>query len=231
LFDEDNIMPNEPVGDDAEGNGAPSAEALAPNPIGSSSAGETRPSTADQAVPTTPSSGGQKKKCVVLGTKRKHDKVADDQVIIELPLYRGSQSPLDIVVVEHIFGRLFEAFRHISQVVKTDTPTGDDAQPSKRARALSLKKLLVPKYVTALIAYYVVNLDPCSDITAIHRRPSASGPPKPATKVVIILKIVAPVAAVVISSMEGGTGQTVMSTADTWDSSRRVTDFLESLKN
>jgi hypothetical protein len=110
LFDEDNIMPNEPVGDDAEGNGAPSAEALAPNPIGSSSAGETRPSTADQAVPTTPSSGGQKKKCIVLGTKRKHDKVADDQVIIELPLYRGSQSPLDIVVVEHIFGRLFEAF-------------------------------------------------------------------------------------------------------------------------
>jgi hypothetical protein len=31
-------------------------------------------------------------------------------VIIELPLYRGPQSHLDIVVVEHIFGRLFKVF-------------------------------------------------------------------------------------------------------------------------
>jgi hypothetical protein len=46
----------------------------------------------------------------VLGTKRKHDKVANDQVIIELPPYRGPQSTLDIVVVEHIFGRLCKAF-------------------------------------------------------------------------------------------------------------------------
>jgi hypothetical protein len=52
----------------------------------------------------------------VLGTKHKHNKVADDQVIIELSLYRGPQSPLDIVVVEHLFGLLFEAFRHISLV-------------------------------------------------------------------------------------------------------------------
>jgi hypothetical protein len=61
LSDEDNIGLNEPIGDDAGGNGAPSAETLAPNPIGSSSAGETFPSAIDQAAPTTPSCGGQKK--------------------------------------------------------------------------------------------------------------------------------------------------------------------------
>jgi hypothetical protein len=110
LSDEDNVGPNKPIGDDAGGNRAPSAETLAPNSIGSSSAGETYPSAADQAVPIAPSGGGQKKKRVVLGTKRKHDKVADDQMIIELPPYRGPQSPLDIVVAEHIFGHLFEAF-------------------------------------------------------------------------------------------------------------------------
>jgi hypothetical protein len=110
LSDEDNAGPNEPVGDDARGNGAPSAETLAPNPIGSNSAGETRPSADDQVVPTAPSGGSQKKNHVVLGTKRKHNKVTDDQVIIEPPPYRRPRSPLDIVVVEHLFRCLFEAF-------------------------------------------------------------------------------------------------------------------------
>jgi hypothetical protein len=58
-----------------------------------------------------------------------------------------------------------------------------------------------------------------------------SGPPKPATKLVTILKTAAPVAAAVVSSSEGGTGRTVLSTADAWDSPRRVTDFQEGLKN
>jgi hypothetical protein len=62
LSDEDNIGLNEPVGDDAEGNGVPSAETLAPNPIRSSSAGETHPSATDQVISTAPSGGGQKKK-------------------------------------------------------------------------------------------------------------------------------------------------------------------------
>jgi hypothetical protein len=35
LSDEDNAGPNEPVGDDAGGNGAPLAKTLAPNLIGS----------------------------------------------------------------------------------------------------------------------------------------------------------------------------------------------------
>jgi hypothetical protein len=112
-----------------------------------------------------------------------------------------------------------------------DAPAADDAQRSKRAQAPSLKKLLVPKYVTALLTYSIVNLYPCSNLTAIHRRPSASDPPKPATKLVTILKTIAPMATIVISSSEGGTDRTIMSIADIWDSSRRVTDFLEGLKN
>jgi hypothetical protein len=110
MSDEDNARPNKPVGDDAGGNGGPSAETLAPNPIGSSSTGEIRPSAVDQAVPTSPASDSQKKKCIVLGTKHKHNKAVDDQVIIDLPPYHGPRSPLDIIAVEHLFGRLFEAF-------------------------------------------------------------------------------------------------------------------------
>jgi hypothetical protein len=94
-----------------------------------------------------------------------------------------------------------------------------------------LKKLLVAKLVATLLTYFVVNLYPCSDLTAIHMRPSASGPLKPTTKPVTILNIAAPMAVAAISSSEGGTGRTVLSTVDTWDSSRRVTDFLEGLKN
>jgi hypothetical protein len=89
----------------------------------------------------------------------------------------------------------------------------------------------VPKYVTALLTYFVVNLYPCSDLMAIHRRPSPSGPPKPVTWLVTILNIATHVAAAAISSSEGGTDWTVLSTANARDYSRRVTDFLESLKN
>jgi hypothetical protein len=93
-----------------------------------------------------------------------------------------------------------------------------------------LKRLLVPKYVITLLAYFIINLDPYSDIRAIHRKPSVSGQPKPATKQVTILKIAAPVAATA-SSLAGGTGWTVLSIADAWDSSRCVTEFIEGLKN
>jgi hypothetical protein len=78
LSDEDNAGSNEPVGDDVGGNRALSTETLTPNPIESISAGETHPLAADQAVPTASSGGGEKKKCIVLGTKRKYDKVVDD---------------------------------------------------------------------------------------------------------------------------------------------------------
>jgi hypothetical protein len=64
---------------------------------------------------------------------------------IELPPYRGSQSHLDLVVVEIIFGRLFEAFRHASQAAGAGTSTGGAAQPAMKTRGPALKSVLVPR--------------------------------------------------------------------------------------
>jgi hypothetical protein len=74
-------------------------------------------------------------------------------VIIELPPYRGPRSPLDLVTVEHIFGRLFEAFQLASQAARTVTSAGEDAQPSKRAQAPPLKRMIVPKYMMILFLF------------------------------------------------------------------------------
>jgi hypothetical protein len=46
-----------------------------------------------------------------------------------------------------------------------------------------------------------------------------------------IPKTTAPVVVAAASSMTGGTGWTVLSIANAWDSSRHVTEFLEGLKN
>jgi hypothetical protein len=113
----------------------------------------SRPSTADQTTTTAPSSGGQKKKRVALGTKCKPDKALADQVITELPPYHGPRSPLDLVAIEHIFGRLFEAFRYVCQAVRSGTSAGDDAKLSKRARAPPLKKMIVPKNMMILLLF------------------------------------------------------------------------------
>jgi hypothetical protein len=102
-------------------------------------------STADQITTTAPLNSAQKKKRVALGTKCKPDRAPTDQVIIEFSPYRESRSPLDLVVVEHIFRRLFEAIRRISQAIRTGTSAGDDAQPSKTAQAPPLKMMIVPK--------------------------------------------------------------------------------------
>jgi hypothetical protein len=84
---EGNIGQKEPAGDDVKGKEVPSVEALAPNPIGSSLAGEPRPSTTDQAITAAPSGVGKRKKHVALGTKHKQDQALADQVIIGIPPY------------------------------------------------------------------------------------------------------------------------------------------------
>jgi hypothetical protein len=78
LTDEDNIGQKEPVGDDAEGEGAHVVETLAPNPIRSSLMGESHPSAADQTTAAAPSGGGPRKKHVVLKTKRKQGQAPAD---------------------------------------------------------------------------------------------------------------------------------------------------------
>jgi hypothetical protein len=58
---------DDPTGNDDRGQGAPSAEPIVPHLIGSGTATQVCPSTADQPTTTAPS----KKKCLVLASKRK----------------------------------------------------------------------------------------------------------------------------------------------------------------
>jgi hypothetical protein len=64
---------------------------------------------------------------------------------IELPPYRGPRSLLDLIIVDITFGRLFEAFRRISQATITGTSVDDDIQPRKKMHLPSLKKVLMPR--------------------------------------------------------------------------------------
>jgi hypothetical protein len=65
----------------------------------------------------------------------------------------------------------------------------------------------------------------------VCRNSSASGPPKSADKQVTVLKTATPVAATAASPSTGRTSWTILSITDAWNSSRRVTEFLEGLKN
>jgi hypothetical protein len=104
--------PKVPDGDDAEGEGAPLVESIAPGLIGSNAPVQTAPCTADQSALGTPSAGGHKRKHPPTVPKRKQTKTLTDQVMtqIELPPYRGPTSPLDLVAIEIVFVHLFEAF-------------------------------------------------------------------------------------------------------------------------
>jgi hypothetical protein len=151
LSDGDNDRQNELAGDDAGGQGAPSTESITPNPFGSGMTEQIRSFAADQTTTATPSgSSQQKKKRVVLASKPKQP-APSDQVIIKLPPYRGPQSPLDLVVVEFVLGRLFEAFRHTFQAAGTGTSAGADTQLTKKSWVPSMRKVLTPKYVMILI--------------------------------------------------------------------------------
>jgi hypothetical protein len=122
---------NKPAGDEAEGKEAPSSELNAPNPTKSSMVGDVRSSAVGQ-IGSVSLGSRQKKKTVLLASKRKRPIPLVDQVTthIELPPYRMRRSPLDLVTVEIIFGRLFEAFQLTSQATRTGASARDDAQPS-----------------------------------------------------------------------------------------------------
>jgi hypothetical protein len=112
LSDGDNNVPKKLAGDDADGGGTTSAEHVAPNPIDCNLLGQAHPSVVDCFKVTAPSASGQKRKCPPPSLKRKQSKPPADQVMtqIELPPYREPRSLLDLVTIEIIFGRLFEAF-------------------------------------------------------------------------------------------------------------------------
>jgi hypothetical protein len=113
------------AGDDVEGHGIPLIE-----PITSNMSALVRPPAADQPVSAAPLSSGQKRKRIMLTSKRKTT-TSSDQVITELPSYHGSRNRLNLVSVNLTFRRLFEAFQHISQAIRTDAMAGTDTRPAR----------------------------------------------------------------------------------------------------
>jgi hypothetical protein len=91
-----------------------SIEPITFNPIGSSMAASVCSPTVDQLVSTVPPSGGQKRTRIRLTSKRKIT-TSSDQVITELYSCHSSRNRSNLVSVNLVFGRLFEAFQHISR--------------------------------------------------------------------------------------------------------------------
>jgi hypothetical protein len=137
------------AGDDIEGHGVPLTEPITTNLIGFDMAALVRPPAADQSVFAAPLGGSQKRKRIMLAPKRKTTS-SSDQVITELPSYHGSRNRLNLVAVDLAFGRLFEAFQHVSQAIRIDTTAGADTQPAKKPRVPSMRRILAPKYVIIL---------------------------------------------------------------------------------
>jgi hypothetical protein len=148
------------VGDDVEGHGIPLIEPITSNPIGSNMAAPVHPPAVDQPVSAAPLSSGQKRKRIMLASKRKTT-ISSDQVITELPSYHESRNRLNLFSVNLAFRRLFEAFQHISQAIRTDATVGADTQPAKKPRASSMRRILVPKYVMLLSCILLL-------VTSVH---------------------------------------------------------------
>jgi hypothetical protein len=160
LSDSTGEYPKQTAGDDVEGHGIHLIEPITSNPIGSNMAAAVRPPAADQPISAAPLSGGQKRKRIMLASKCKTT-TSSDQVITELPSYHGSRNQLNLVSVNLAFGHLFQAFQHISQVIKTDATAGTDTQPAKKPRAPSMKRILAPKYVMLLTCILLL-------VTSVH---------------------------------------------------------------
>jgi hypothetical protein len=115
------------AGDDTGDGGASSVEPTAHNLISSAIA---------------PFAGGRGHKLPPPATKRSRLIPQIDQVMtqVELPPYCGPCSPLDLVAIEIIFGRIFKAFQQLSQAAATA-----DDKPKKKMHHLPLKKVLAQK--------------------------------------------------------------------------------------
>jgi hypothetical protein len=140
---------NQTAGNDVEGPGIPLIEPITFNLIGFNMAAPVCPPAADRPISAAPSSSGQKQKCIRLASKRKIT-TSSDHVITELPFYHWSRNRSNLISVNLVFGRLFEAFQHISQAIRTDAMAGADTQPAKKTRAPSMRRILAPRYVMLL---------------------------------------------------------------------------------
>jgi hypothetical protein len=160
LFDSTSEDRKQTAGDDVEGPGIILIEPITSNPIRSNMAASVCPPAADQPLSATPLSGGQKRKHIRLASKRMTT-TSSNQVITELPFYHGSRNRLNLVSVNLAFGRMFEAFQHISQAIRTDATARADTQPAKTPRAQSMRRILAPKYVMLLTCILLL-------VTSVH---------------------------------------------------------------
>jgi hypothetical protein len=141
---------DDPTGNDDEGQGAPSAEPIVPNLIGSGMVMQVCPSVVDQLITAAPlGSGPLKKKHLVLALKRKQH-APSDQVTTKLFLHHVPRCSPGLVAVKLVFGCLFEALQCLTQAAEIDTSARADTQPAKRLRASPRRKMLAPRYVTVL---------------------------------------------------------------------------------
>jgi hypothetical protein len=103
LFDSNHDGQDDPMGDDDGGQGAPSADPIVPNMIGSGMAAQVLPSAADQSIiAATLGSGHSKKKRLVLVSKHKQP-ASSDQVTTELFPYHAPRRSLGLVAVRLVF--------------------------------------------------------------------------------------------------------------------------------
>jgi hypothetical protein len=141
---------DDPTSNDDGGQGAPSAEPIDPNLIGSSTAAQVCYSAADQLTTAAPlGNGPPKKKRLVLASKRKQHAPVD-QVTTELFSHHAPHCSLGLVTVKLIFGCLFEALQRLTQTAKINTSARTDTQPAKGLWALPMRRMLTPKYITVL---------------------------------------------------------------------------------
>jgi hypothetical protein len=125
-------------------------------------AGDTCPSAVSQIIVVSLRSR-QKKKNILLTSKRKQPTPSADQVMthIELAPYYGPRSPLHLVVAEIVFGHLFEAFRHSSQATSTGTSVGADTQLAKKVQVLPTKIMLATRYVMIFLLFFLLPILIC----------------------------------------------------------------------
>jgi hypothetical protein len=103
-------------------------ETLIPGPIETDVPRKPKPSVAGQAS-VKPPAGRRGRKRLHTAVKWPNPIPHADQVItqVELLLYLGPHSPLNLVAVEIIFGRIFEVFCRMSQAaIAGAAPTGGD---------------------------------------------------------------------------------------------------------
>jgi hypothetical protein len=150
VFDSNHDGQDDPTVNDDGGQGTPLAKSIVPNLIGSGTAVQVRPSTADQLTTATPfGSSPLKKKRPVLASKHKQH-APFDQVTTELFSYHTPHCPLGLAAIKLVFGHLFEPLQRLIQAAKINTFPGADTQPAKILWAPPMRRILAPKYVTVL---------------------------------------------------------------------------------